>query len=352
MRPVITYLGFLLTAIVATEAAAMTGTLDAVWSLDRVWPHSNTLQNWTDAQDWQAQSEVDLGLQQNGFTVLAHISDTAVSLNELYYDLSWAGAEWSVGRKPQEWAYGYSQSALNWVDEDLMLMREQFFSFGSWQSWCYSLDDTAGCANRLSGWFNNADWQMMIDFREYWRAGLAVQTLIGDGGLVYAELYSSEMERYTQLTAIGPEVHIAGTEEGSQHQVNLGAQWTFPFKLTLQTEFRWMQQGLNSNDWNTIHAQLGTASAAMVGAAFAEPLAQQQWMVRFAQPWRDFNIENVSIYWPQANHSLFNRTQIGVDINATLSAEISWEHHVKGSVLNDIGQGNRVAIQFQFTDGF
>ena len=254
-------------------------------------PHLNAHQ----CHDWQADLTATIGLNKNGFNTEIEIGQTLIHMNEFYYDVSRSAADWSIGRKPQQWSYAYNQSGLNWIDSDLLVMREQYFSSGSWQSWCYVESERNGCASRLSGWLAQFDWQLMLDYQnKFWRSGLGLQSQFGQGGLLYSELYTSEQSPYTQYIEpdIGPAVVTPAI--GSQTKINLGAQWTTTFGLTAQAEFSWQQSGLNQQDWENILAQLATEDAYLISAAFTEPLARQQGMFRLALPWQNVDFETSS----------------------------------------------------------
>ncbi len=292
-----------------------------------------------------------MSVTKSGFGLATTIGENSTSLDELYYDFATENAEWTVGRKPQEWAFGYTENALNWIDQDVILLREQFASFGSWQSWCYVNEANQGCATRASGWLGAADWQVMLGYQEAWRAGLGLQAQLGSGGLTYVELYASEREPERQLATVGTGVFQIQSGMAPQTQVNLGAQWTTRYNLTIQAEMLWLEHGLDQDAWRQVLQQLLTPQAGLVADAFSQPMGRSQYMVRFALPWHEFDVENVSLLWPEADNSLLNQLSVQLKVNSSFSIKTTWQHNVEGNVLRRIGQQDQVRVQFQFIDG-
>ena len=336
----------------------LSGQMDAQWGIDRQWSATDSDQPWIPAHNWQSDLSAQVSLFKNGFGLATTINDKTATLDELFYDFSTANAEWTLGRKPQEWAYGYNQNALNWINQETIVLREQYVPIGSWQSWCYLADNQsdspshAGCATRASGWLGAADWQVMLGYQDYWRAGLGLQTQLGAGGLSYMELYASEHESLPSLAFITDDIVKLNLAKDAQTQVNLGAQWTTSFSLTVHAEIKWLANGLSANDWQAILRQLPTPQAGLVADAFNQPISKTQAMLRLAMPWHEFNFENVSILWPEADNSLLNQFSAELNLTPTLSMKASWQHNMQGHVLRRIGQQDQISVTFQFLDGF
>jgi hypothetical protein len=205
---------------------------------------------------------------------------------------------------------------------------------------------------RLSGWFSQADWQLQAAYGEHWRAAAGIQAPLGEGGMLFGEIYWSEAQPTLSLNNIAPEVASITNQSESMTQINIGAQWSSNFNFTIQLESIVRNRGLDSTHWQTIVEQLKTPNAGLVSAAFSQPLGQSQHMIRLAQSWNSIEIENINLYWPDAKNSWLHELNLGYVINDQIDLEINWQHARKNSVLNRIGLQDSVAITLNFKDGF
>jgi hypothetical protein len=337
---------------VLAYAQAGQGTLEGHWTLDRAWSNSSADAPWIPATQWQSDLSATLAIDMNGIGIEATVDDDNATLERLYVDISTNKTDWTIGRKPQEWSYGFNSEQLNWVQNQSIILREQYFSFGSWQSLCLNENSQVDCAMRLSGWFSQADWQLQAAYGEYWRTAAGVQVPFGLGGLLFGEIYWSENEPTLSLQQVAPSVATVANQPESMTQINFGAQWTSSFNLTLQVESLVRNQGLDSMQWHTIVEQLNTPNAGLVSSAFAQPFGRSQHMIRLAQSWQSFEFESINLYWPDASNSWLHELNLGYVINDQIDLEINWQHARKGSVLNRIGLQDSVSVTLNFKDGF
>lgn len=333
-------------------AHAGQGTLEGQWTLNRAWSNSSADASWIPATQWQPDLSATLTIDMNGLGIEATVDDDNATLERLYVDISTDSTDWTIGRKPQEWSYGFNSEQLNWIQDQSIILREQYFSFGSWQSLCLNENAQVDCAMRLSGWFSQADWQLQAAYGVHWRTAAGVQVPFGLGGLLFGEIYWSESEPALSLQQVAPFVVTLANQTGSMTQINIGFQWTSSFNLTLQVESLVRNQGLDSMQWQTIVEQLKTSNAGLVSSAFAKPFGHSQHMIRLAQSWQNFEFESINLYWPDATNSWLHELNLGYVINDQIELEINWQHARKDSVLNRIGLQDSVSVTLTFKDGF
>jgi hypothetical protein len=337
--------------LVSSEILADQGRIEAQWSTEKDWNNSNVEVQWVPKTNWQTNMEATLSIEKNGLGIEATIDDDGFLLNELFVDISTDNADWTIGRKPQEWSYAFYESQLNWIQDQSMIMREQYLPFGSWQTLC--LDGTQSfCAMRLSGWLAQADWQMQAAYGTHAQLAAGVQIPFGLGGLLFGEIYWNEKESTKQLTTIAPFTALVGTEQTEMTQLNLGVQWSTGFNLTIQAESMLRNQGLDSDDWKTILDQIGTPNAGLASDAFEAPFGRSSHLLRLAQAWQNFDFELVNIYWPDADNSWLHELNLGYELNDRIDLGASWQHAQEGSALGRIGMQNNVAFTLSFKDGF
>jgi len=333
-------------------ASELTAQIEANWRTERNWTNNEAIQAWIPSSKWSPELEATLSLQKGGFGLSLDISEQATTLGDLYYDFSTTHADWTLGRKPQEWAFAYSDSALNWLDDQPMLMREQYASFGQWQAVCLQEGSQSECINRLNGYLSTFDWQIMMGFNEHWRVAAGLQSQVGQGGLVYGEVYWAEQEASQKIVSLTSELSTLTNDVSNFSQINLGAQWSTASNLTLHWEVLLLNQGLDEQDWQHITAQLNTSAAGLIADSHEGPFGRIQHLLRASQSLGDYAIENVWIIWPQAHDSWLNEFSVSYDIDSRFSAKVEWQHAQKDSALSQIGLENKVAITFTFEDGF
>jgi hypothetical protein len=331
---------------------SINGTLEAQWSYNRAWQSHSPNQYWLPAQNWTPELSATLLLQKQGLGIELVTDEETLQLGDVYLDLSLENTDWSIGRKSQEWSYAFSNSKLNWIEDQPFLMREQYMQAGSWQMWCAYDPEDPYCATRLGGWWSQIDWQLLLAKGNYWKAGLAAQTTIGQGGLLYAEMHVNESQMVYQSTEVMPNIVSVESEALVNSQFNVGGQWTTPFNLTFQLESLFQQQGLTEQNWQVILSQLNTANAGMVSNAFNAPFGLQQHMLRVAQTYRNWQLEDVWVLWPDAQYSWLNQFTLNYQFNNRVDFELSWQHAGHDSALSLIGMKDRIEFTVNFTDGF
>ncbi len=335
----------------AVAAEPWSKSIEIELQTERAWANADASQPWITSSQWQESLITDVLLTKQGFGLGWETENTTIEITDLYQDFSFKNADWTVGIKPQEWAYAYSDSQLNWIeDSDPMLLTEQYLPFGSWQLLCRYNHQTL-CATRLTGWLDIFDWQIMIGVEDHWQGAAALQSQIGSGGLFYIESFARSQYETQTLTPIAVNISQIETEISSFVQANIGLQWTFN-QLTLQTESLFRNRGLSADDWDSIHSQLESSAAGLVADAFQSPLGRSQHLLRINQDWGAVNFENIIIFWPDANNSLLNELNLSWEITHKLTLSSEWQHSFESSLLSSIGKQDDVIFTLNFKNGF
>ncbi len=325
-------------------------TVEAEWNLEKHQADSNAEQTWINASTWQERLEAELGLTKNGLGLSVLIEPENTSIEELYYENETNLFDYSLGLKEQEWAYAYSNSQLDWLDEERFALLEYYLSFGSGQLFCRAGDGF--CGGRLSGWYDQWDFQLLAGSGKTAQFSSALQRQFGSGGVAYVEFDYQQKTDITVLEKLAPATYYIAAKDTEQWQSNAGIQWTTGFNLTILGEWVYRDTALDENDWDTIADQLKTESAGLVVDAFDDPFSQHTFLIRTFWQYDKVNTENVILYWPQAKHSLLNEFTVEYELNSVLTLAAEWQHAFKGSVLNRIGQGDTIALGVNFKDGW
>jgi hypothetical protein len=329
----------------------MNGQLAADWTLDKIWTNPDVAQAWVDSQDWAAHLTTSLAIQKSGFGLQLKFEEDQVTIKDLYYDFETQHADWTLGRKSQEWSFAYDHSQLNWLADPSFVLREQYFGFGQWQVGCLIDEVNNGCLTRLNGSLSATDWQLMLKNDSQWKMGAAVQHSIGQGGLLFLEVFGATEKSVSTLTEIAPDTFQVAPKNEDFGQLNLGMQWSFINSLTVQWEGLLSTADFSESQWQAIAKQLNTPTAGLVADALQSPFGQQH-LLRISQKWEEFTFEDIFVYWPQAETSWLNNANISYKIDSRLTAKIEWQRFGEDSLLSDIGQKDKVTVSFSFDDGF
>jgi hypothetical protein len=335
---------------IATPAAASQGTIEAEWRWARQWSNPDAVQDWASASLWQSELSADLSLSQQGLTATTTLDTDSAKLSELYYEHSTSWLDYTLGLRELEWAFAYYQSQLDWLDDKRQIMAEYFFSTGSAQTFCRT--DDGLCGLRLSGWHDQWDWQLLAGHSKKMQFAGALQRQFGQGGLVYLEGAYQQQAAEFRLEPISDSLWQIRETTADRWQSNIGIQWTTAFELTIQGEWLYRPNTYNRRDWDRITGQLNTTRAASVAQAFQAPLSQHSLLLREYWQIDKIALENVTLYWPQAKHSALNELTIEYELTSVLTISTEWQHTTKQSMLGRIGQGDKISISLNFTDGW
>lgn len=324
----------------------------ANWILDRQWQSAETSLDWITDQNWSAQSEVELALLHNGFELAVQYSENQWLLSRLYQDIGTARSDWTVGIKPQEWAFAHSSDALNWLDDSPLILREQFLPIASLQNYC-RLPDSApvACGARLSGWLQQLDWQLMAERDNAWRLGSGLQLQAGTGGLFYVEGGMTEQKSSLSLAPLydnGP--LTTETTESTLWQGTLGLQWTTATNLTMHYEVTARTDSIQRSQWQTVVEQLETPAAGLVADVLDDPFPADQHMLRVQKQFSTLSAEQILILWPAADTWL-SQSKLSYPLSPSLEASVLFEHHAAEGVLGKIGAGQRIELRVSLRDG-
>lgn len=245
----------------------------------------------------------ELSAQKKGFAVATEINADALKLKELYYDTQGWGAEWTLGIKPQTWAYAYQATTLNLLGDGPQLSAEWYIGANTLQLGCAEqTNETSACFARLSGWINGFDWQVLMNNGTKHNLALGLQSQIGQGGLVYGE---------TSATI---------NFENPYHTV--GLQWTSPWQQTLRLE------------------------------ASANHETTQQWFVQAEQGWQDFTATTQLITPSTDTTNWIWNNSIEWQVDARLTLALNWQHFNNEGAIASSGQGDKINVKLSFKDGF
>lgn len=326
--------------------------IEANWAIDRQFSAPHAAQLWIEEYDWQPSLNTEMSLQQSGFEIAAQITDDKTELTQLYQDISGPQAEWTVGLKSQEWAYAHSSDQLNWLDHATVIVREQYFSALTLQTFCqFDTVNTPGCGLRTSGWLGSLDWQLMTRRVQDWQFAMALQAQLGLGGLVYLEGHYDNTTQWITLTSPSASGTYAAVDaQGSQLSGTAGLQWTWPAELTLNVETNLREHHLHEENWKQIAAQLDTSSAGLVAPFIDEALPAHQYLVRLNWTIDTYELEQVMVMWPAANTWL-SRTRIMKELTPELTFETAVDVPAPEGIFASVGAGPSVKLQLSYRDG-
>jgi hypothetical protein len=335
------------------SAEDLSGQIEARWQVNKRWQSKDPVQEWVAAQDWQSELAVDIRTQQNGLGFALAILPTNAQLRELFVDFSGQQAEWTVGQKPQEWAYAFGSDALNWLDDTPMILREQYLPWSTLQTYCASdfTDRDGHCGVRLSGW-GTIEWQVMARHQNYTSMGGGFQTVLNDQWLVFSEALYHHKKTGESLLSISTDTFVVQSQKENGWETNLGVQVSTTAGTAVQYEWHYDEHRLNAQQWNQIQLQLESDSALLIANALQSPRGEHQHLLRFAQDWQSLNAEGVMIYWPDTENSLLFQASLTQELSQQLSVSLEWQQPSKPSLLAQIGQGGSVKIGLVYSEGF
>lgn len=245
----------------------------------------------------------ELSAQKQGFAVATEINADALKLKELYYDTQGWDAEWTLGTKPQTWAYAYQATTLNLLGDGPQLSAEWYVGANTLQLGCVEQTNATGaCFSRLTGWLNGFDWQFLLNNGAKHNLALGLQSQIGQGGLVYAE--TSAKLNFTS----------------AYHTV--GLQWTSPWQQTFRLE------------------------------ASADSQTTQQWFVQIEQGWQNYTATSRLVNPSSDSKNWIWENSMEWQIDARLTAALNVRHFNPKGPIAYSGQGDEISIKFLFLDGF
>lgn len=342
----------LLSLIGFSHAAPLNGRLEAEWQAQLHMENKGRAQSWINQDKRTAIYSAGLQLNKGALSSELIIDQDALSLKSLYLDIELQQSDWTLGRKPQQWSFAMMGSRLNWLDQQWLIMREQYFSTGSWQLTCAVKTDNRMCASRISGWHDLTDWQLLASFGKTWQFGGALQQTVGESSLIFAEYYYHSAEQSAQLNKLTDNIYRSSNKSKPFSQLNFGAQWSSRWQTTLHTEVLINNAGLNKYQWHKVQQQLNTPTAGLVAPSFEGSFNRLQTLFRLSQTWQNITLENNFIYWPLAQNTWLNEMTISRPLNDNFEVALSFNNTNDDGLLSAIGKQNSIALSFGFKEGF
>ena len=333
-------------------SSPLEGTLNADWTAVYSQQNKEALVDWTAPASKQTQFNIDTTFSQNELTLEIQADETSLEIEQLVFELSSPTADWTIGRKPQTWGYAYSDESLNWLQDDVQLLREHYFSFGSVQTYCsMDADLKSQCGARAAGWWENIDWQTSVRRTNHWETAIALQTQWLAGGLSYIESSLAEKKGSAELTQIAPDIYQVTSTIKESATVTTGLQWSAATNTAFLWEANFQSNALTSSDWNRIKAQLSTDASGLVAPALSSQFGRWQHIVRVSQTWDAWSTDATWVYWPEAFNSWLVESTITHELNSRVTLSFGFQHTDADSVLGLTGTGQEISFRINFTDG-
>lgn len=308
--------------------------------------------DWSSNEASEVDSRLAIDASKNELTVGVELINDRVQLQQLSIDLSRESADWTLGRKPQTWAFSYSSEALNWLYSETLVLREQYFPMSSLQTFCaFHSDADNFCGTRWSGWWNAIDWQVSARYSDHWETTAALQGQWLAGGLSYVEWSLDESVGTVALTQVAPDTYQAVADKASQLTATVGVQWTSATQTALLAESNYRSAALGSSSWDGLRAQLTEPTSGLVANALSSPFGRWQHVVRLSQDWSSVGADINWVVWPDAFDSWLIETNLTFEISTRQSVSVQHSYHDPKSLLALTGSGHSVRFAFEFKDG-
>lgn len=336
--------------IICSTAIATELSIDAEWSLERHWQDKNSAVDWVPGTIWQPNYSTTLSLQQSGFEVSGTFQSGSAELERLYLDTNTGAFDWTIGIKPQDWAYAHSSNALNWIDDRPLFLAEHYTQWGSVQAFCQTDAETSGgCGARVSGWWQSWDWQTQVRYEGASEFSAAAQWQFGTGGLFFWEKSFHQDGRQWQLQD-GPTGVTATSVKTPLFKGTAGIQWTWPNRLTAQIESSFQTTPLHQGDWQKVKDQLQTSAPYTVGNLIETHWPTHQHLVRFEKAGELLTATQTFVWWPSVSDWV-SETGLSYSLNPKTDVVFEFSTTSPEGILATIGEGHRVVFRVEFSDG-
>ncbi|EAR07543.1 hypothetical protein [Reinekea blandensis] len=338
--------------VLMSPALATELQLEANWALDKQWSANAPAQQWVTRTDWTPELDADLALQHRGFELAVQVTPEQAQIRQLYQDVSSDNAEWTVGLKSQEWAYSHGSEDLNWLQDATFVMREQYGSRLTLQTFCQSMpDNDPGCGARITGWYDRFDGQLLTRYLDGWDVAGALQAQLGDGGLVYLEAQMETHGQWHQIQSTSPEAPLRVSQvQGNRLAGTLGVQWTLPTEVTVSYEYHYSDRHFSQGQWHSVGQQLTETSAGLLSDVLQKPFQANQHLYRLNWPILDSELEQILVVWPEMS-TWISHTSITTPLTPSLSLSAEVERPNPDGLLAAIGTGPSVRVRLSLRDG-